>query len=282
LYLSPEIINQERYSYATDAWSLGVMMYELAMLEPPFKGTNICQVAFKIVSAIPQPIDAQVYSEELRCLVDRLLDKEPQTRPTLDQTLLSPACAAAAEAASARHGLEWPPPAGPGTTAGQSGLVQKLRSQMMMAGAGDGGSRSSAAAAATAAEPAAGMGIDTTAAAAAAVHLPAGAAADEYEDDFEAWEDEMEEAACCAYDDDDDFEEVASGGGSDDASYDDEDFEDLSDDADEAPPGFEELSEEQVRQQLQGEVGVDGLAIAESLGVVAFLEGMRISAQKDW
>merc|ERR1719229_729567 len=48
LYLSPEIVNQERYSWATDIWSLGVMLYELTMLQPPFKGTNICQVAFKI------------------------------------------------------------------------------------------------------------------------------------------------------------------------------------------------------------------------------------------
>jgi len=237
LYLSPEIINQERYSYATDAWSLGVMLYELAMLEAPFKGTNICQIAFKIVGAIPQPVD-NLYSEELRRLIDSLLDKDPQTRPTLEQVLLSPAVAPWAQHASVGHGLEWPPPGGPGTTASQSGgLVHKLRSRM---------SRSAGIE---------GADVDTS------MH-------DEYEDDFEAPDP-------CDGDDeevhyDDDFE-VASGGS--DASYE-QDFDEVSD-IDEPP----ELGEAVLRHQLQAELGADGLAIAESLGVVSFLEGMKISAQ---
>eukprot|EP00439_Symbiodinium_sp_Y106_P079719 s344_g18.t1 len=45
LYLSPEIVNQEPYDYASDAWSFGVTLYEIAMLAPPFKGLNICQAA---------------------------------------------------------------------------------------------------------------------------------------------------------------------------------------------------------------------------------------------
>ena len=32
-----------RYSYAADVWSLGVTIYEAAMLVPPFRGSNICQ-----------------------------------------------------------------------------------------------------------------------------------------------------------------------------------------------------------------------------------------------
>ena len=34
-----------RYDYASDAWSFGVTLYEMAMLAPPFKGLNICQAA---------------------------------------------------------------------------------------------------------------------------------------------------------------------------------------------------------------------------------------------
>eukprot|EP00446_Apocalathium_sp_SHHI-4_P009883 CAMPEP_0177166890 /NCGR_PEP_ID=MMETSP0367-20130122/8265_1 /TAXON_ID=447022 ORGANISM="Scrippsiella hangoei-like, Strain SHHI-4" /NCGR_SAMPLE_ID=MMETSP0367 /ASSEMBLY_ACC=CAM_ASM_000362 /LENGTH=489 /DNA_ID=CAMNT_0018612969 /DNA_START=11 /DNA_END=1480 /DNA_ORIENTATION=+ len=239
LYLSPEIINQEKYSYATDAWSLGVMMYEMSMLCAPFKGTNICQVAFKIVSAIPEPIDASVYSEGLIHLIGRLLDKEAGTRATVEQALLSPVVAPWAEHASFRHGLEWPPPLGPGaTSSSRSGLVAKLRSHF------------------TSTNDMQHFGV----------------VIDEYEEDFETAEpgDGDDEVVY-----DDDFE-AASGGS--EASYE-QDFEDLSDDECEASnwEGLEGL-EVNVRQQLQLDLGADGLAVAESLGVASFLERMRESA----
>merc|ERR1740121_364616 len=188
-----------------------------------------------------------MYSEPTRQLVDRLLDKNSSTRPTLDEVLLVAPLASAAEAVSARHRVTWPPPMMPSTFAKQSSLVKKLRDHTGRSatfGAGSPG-------------------------------------AEEYEDDFEAADDDVE-----AEDDDEDFEgeyeddfEAASGS---EASYA-EDFEEASDPG-EASANLDaeiaELSEERVRQQLVQELGAEGKAIADSLGIFSFLEGMRASAQK--
>ena len=40
-YLSPEIINADEYSFKSDIWSLGVLFYEIAALEPPFNGRSL-------------------------------------------------------------------------------------------------------------------------------------------------------------------------------------------------------------------------------------------------
>lgn len=40
-YFSPEMCKGETYSYKTDIWSLGVLLYEITVLEYPFKGKNI-------------------------------------------------------------------------------------------------------------------------------------------------------------------------------------------------------------------------------------------------
>ena len=40
-YLSPEIIEGKPYSFKSDIWSLGVMLYELCALRPPFEGSSM-------------------------------------------------------------------------------------------------------------------------------------------------------------------------------------------------------------------------------------------------
>lgn len=44
-YLSPEIIKNEPYNFKSDMWSLGVILYELCALKPPFNGGNIHMLA---------------------------------------------------------------------------------------------------------------------------------------------------------------------------------------------------------------------------------------------
>ncbi len=48
-YLSPEIIESKPYSFKTDIWSLGVILYELCAQRPPFNAESLHFLALKIV-----------------------------------------------------------------------------------------------------------------------------------------------------------------------------------------------------------------------------------------
>lgn len=39
-YMSPEQCNGQEYNEKSDIWSLGIILYELAQLSPPFMATN--------------------------------------------------------------------------------------------------------------------------------------------------------------------------------------------------------------------------------------------------
>jgi NIMA (never in mitosis gene a)-related kinase len=43
-YASPEVWADKPYSYKSDIWSVGCVMYELSALKPPFRGNNLEQL----------------------------------------------------------------------------------------------------------------------------------------------------------------------------------------------------------------------------------------------
>ena len=85
-YLSPEIINGEPYSFASDIWSLGVILYEMCTLSPPFTGKSISGLGMKIIKGVYPPIPPQ-YSKELRLLISQLLTISSAKRPTVNRLL---------------------------------------------------------------------------------------------------------------------------------------------------------------------------------------------------
>lgn len=48
-YLSPEIVENRPYSFKTDIWSLGTLLFEMCALQPPFSAGSLQALALKIV-----------------------------------------------------------------------------------------------------------------------------------------------------------------------------------------------------------------------------------------
>ena len=55
-YLSPEIINNDPYSFKSDIWSLGIVLHEMAALEAPFQGSSFNKLLNRIVKSKPRPL----------------------------------------------------------------------------------------------------------------------------------------------------------------------------------------------------------------------------------
>lgn len=82
-YLAPEIIQHKDYSFNVDEWSLGILMCELFFGEHPFYDSNQHVMYQKIIESKPAIPD--YCDEELRDVINQLLTKDPQQRPSFVQ-----------------------------------------------------------------------------------------------------------------------------------------------------------------------------------------------------
>ena len=88
-YISPEIIKGKQYSFETDIWSLGVLLYEMWALDVPIKAKNLHELYMKISNWKRVPSIPSRYSQALQDLVDEILVADPKKRPTINQILKS-------------------------------------------------------------------------------------------------------------------------------------------------------------------------------------------------
>lgn len=88
-YLSPEIIENKPYQFKSDVWSLGVLLYEMCGLGPPFNAGSLHELAKKIIAGRFSPIPS-CYSQNMQQLIGSILVRDPKRRPSINDLLKNP------------------------------------------------------------------------------------------------------------------------------------------------------------------------------------------------
>lgn len=89
LYLAPEIWQNRPYDQKCDMWSLGVLLYEMLTFTFPFIGRTRGELQRRICVGyyeLPKSTE-KIYSRELISIMKRLLNVNPNERPSVDDLL---------------------------------------------------------------------------------------------------------------------------------------------------------------------------------------------------
>ena len=86
LYMSPELVRHRTYDEKSDIWALGCVIYEMAARSPPFRAFAQAQLDGQIVYSDIKPIPRE-YSEDLWHIIQKMLEKNPEKRPSVKDLL---------------------------------------------------------------------------------------------------------------------------------------------------------------------------------------------------
>ena len=87
--MSPEQVNKRGYNEKSDIWALGCILYEMAMLAPPFTAANEEKLGIKINECHVKRLSSQ-YSDDLNTVIRLLLEKDYNLRPAIGTILTHP------------------------------------------------------------------------------------------------------------------------------------------------------------------------------------------------
>lgn len=88
-YLSPEVCRGEKYGFATDVWGLGCALFEAMTRDKPFggKGGGFSEVVAEILSGKPDLDRLGGKGSLLASLIERMLRKKAEERPSVETML---------------------------------------------------------------------------------------------------------------------------------------------------------------------------------------------------
>ncbi|KAL5333547.1 hypothetical protein BJX70DRAFT_380648 [Aspergillus crustosus] len=92
LYMAPEILRYEKYDAKADLWSVGTVLYEMAIGRPPFRATNHVELLRKIENSkdrIKFPEENPI-SQDIKDLICGLLKLNPVVRMTFEDFFENP------------------------------------------------------------------------------------------------------------------------------------------------------------------------------------------------
>jgi hypothetical protein len=82
-YMAPERVRGRQPGPASDLWALGATLYQAVEGRPPYRRITAMETAYAIAVDPPEPMK---HAGPLEPLVEALLLKEPDERPTVEQT----------------------------------------------------------------------------------------------------------------------------------------------------------------------------------------------------
>jgi len=112
-YMAPEVLRGERADFRSDLWALGVVLYEAASGQLPFRGRTSFEISSAIIHELPAPLPSWIPTS-LWAIIQRCVAKEPAQRYQRASEVQ-----AALEAVQAATSVAPPPPGeqrGPRTT----------------------------------------------------------------------------------------------------------------------------------------------------------------------
>ncbi|GLC45389.1 Serine/threonine-protein kinase Nek11 [Pleodorina starrii] len=85
-YMAPEIYEEQPYSFKSDVWALGCVMYEMMTGKAAFAADNLSRVVLRVIRGQYDPLP-ESYSAPLRSVVTSMLCRDVKTRPDANQLL---------------------------------------------------------------------------------------------------------------------------------------------------------------------------------------------------
>ena len=86
---SPEILNGDSYNTKADIWSLGCVLYEMCALKHAFEWMSMNELYASILNGSYTPIPSH-FSDDIKDLINKMLQKNPSDRPSINQILDMP------------------------------------------------------------------------------------------------------------------------------------------------------------------------------------------------